>query len=644
MPGRTDSRSRLLLLLLAFAIAATALVSRLAWWQVVQREALAGQAERQTSLRVEIPSRRGTIFDRSGTVVLASTLERNRLIAWGDQLDGAQREHVLDELAVILGLDDAGRADTAQRLYAAKGYVVLARGIDGSTAERIRDAIAAGRLTGVALEPEAQRINPQPGGGPGTSLAAQLLGFVNRDGSGQYGVEQRYQDVLAGAPKIVVAQRDARSHAIPETSQVIASGVPGTDIRLTIDAGLQLAVEQELLAAWVADHPASVSAVVLDPYTGEVYAEASYPSYDANDFTTVIADDPARFLDPVVSTVYEPGSVMKMLTALAGLKAGTITPTTKVQDSGNLKLDGGRTEIHDADRRAKGLMEVQDGIAQSRNVVAARVALGLGPTTRQASATLFDVWKAIGLGQPTGIDVAGEVKGIVRDPSVQPWQEIDLANGSFGQGVAVTPIQLATAFAALVNGGKLLQPRVVRAIGGEEQRPVVRGQVMGPSLSPTLIDLMSHVVSSVPFYRDRTLVPGYYVGGKTGTAQIWDPAANGGRGDWKPDHFTMSFIGFIGREAGRPDLIVAVRIDDARPNVIRQGQLEMPVMSFELFRRVATDAITRPSLVAELPLPATAQPDAGDRAASGGAGTAGKAKTPAAGTSGDDAAPAEGLQ
>jgi stage V sporulation protein D (sporulation-specific penicillin-binding protein) len=636
MPGRTDSRGRLLLLLLAFAVVATALVARLGWWQVAQRSALAEQAQRQTTLRLEIPSRRGTIYDRSGTVVLASTLRRDRLIGWGDQLDGTAREGVLDQLAMILGLDAAGRAEMAQRLYAARGYVVLARGIDGATSDRIRDAVAGGRLTGIALEPEAQRMNPQPGGGPATSLAAHLLGFVNREGLGQYGVEQRYQDVLAGAPQIVVAQRDARSRAIPETSRVIASGVPGSDVRLTIDAGLQLAVEQELLAAWVADHPTSVSAVVLDPYTGEVYAHASYPSYDGNDYTSVIADDPGRFIDPIISTVYEPGSVMKVLTALAGLKAGTVTMTTKIQDSGVLRLDGGRNQIHDADRRAKGFMELRDGIAQSRNVVAAKVALGLGPSTRQASAALHDVWRAFGLGQPTGIDVAGEVKGIVRDPAVQPWAEIDLANGSFGQGVAVTPIQLASAFAALVNGGQLVQPRVVRAIGNEVLRPIVRGQVMDPGASPAMIDLMSHVVSSVPFYRDRTLVPGYYVGGKTGTAQIWDPTANGGKGEWKPDHFTMTFVGFIGRAPDRPDVIVAVRIQDARPAVIRVGQLEMPVMSFELFRRVATDAITRPTLVAELPAPST-PPDHG--AAGSGAGGSGRAG--GAGT--EDAAPAEGL-
>ena len=344
MLGRTDSRGRQLTLMLAFLVIATALTSRLAYWQLVQHASLAELAERQTSLRVEVPSRRGTIYDRSGTVVLASTLQRDRLVAYADQLDGAEREGVINELANILGLDETGRDDLAQKLYTARSYVVLARGLEASTSERIRAAVRGGLVRQVVLEPEPTRLSPQAGGGPGSSLAAHLLGFVNREGVGQYGIEQRYQDILAGAPQIVVAQRDSRSRAIPETSQVIASGVPGTDLRLTIDAGLQLAVEQELLAAWVADHPETVSAVVLDPYTGEIYAQATYPSYDANDYAATAASQPARFLDPVVSSVYEPGSVMKMLTTVAGLESGTVTLTTKVNDSGTLKLDGGRAE------------------------------------------------------------------------------------------------------------------------------------------------------------------------------------------------------------------------------------------------------------------------------------------------------------
>ena len=390
-----------------------------------------------------------------------------------------------------------------------------------------------------------------------------------------------------------------------DEATVSRAGEPGTDLRLTIDAGLQLRVEQELLAAWVADRAKRASAVVMDPYTGEIYAMATYPAYDANDYKGIASEDPGRFVDPIVSTVYEPGSVFKMMTAATALQAGTVTPSTRIKDVGTLRLDNGKTKIDDADRKGMGWMSFEDGIAYSRNVVAAKVALSLGKTTRDSSAMLYDMWTRLGYGQPTGIDVAGEVGGIVRDPALTPWREIDLANGAFGQGVAVTPIQLAMAYAALMNGGTLVQPHVVKAVGEHDVNVAQRGQVVDGALSSTLIKMMQHVITEVPFYRDRTLVPGYDVGGKTGTAQIWDPKANGGHGAWKVNLFNYSFIGYIGRETGVPDLVVAIRIEEARPTVVKVGRLEMPVMSFELFRRIATDAISTPDLLADRPATVT---------------------------------------
>ena len=597
MLGRTDSRGRHVVLLAIFAFAAVALVGRLAWWQVVRHEDLATQARLQTSLRIEIPSHRGAIYDRSGTVVLASTVERDRIVASTSDLNGEARRAIGAELATILGLDVKAKAALNVRLADRMAYVVLAHNLQPQVSDRIRASIAAGRLQRIALEPEPTRIYPQGGGAPNTTLAAHMLGFVNREGGGQYGVEQRYQDVLGGSPKVVLAQKDVNARAIPETATVVDAGVPGSDIRLTIDAGLQLALEQELLAAWIADHAKSVSAIVMDPNTGEIYAEASYPSYDANDYRAIAAKSPGRFVDPIVSEVYEPGSVFKMMTAVAGLENGTVTPDTRIKDVGTLWLDGGRTHVDDADRRGKGWMSFEDGVAYSRNVVAAKVALDLGSSTRTSAAKLYDVWSRLGFGSPTGIDLAGEVSGLVHDPTVRPWRQIDLANGAFGQGIAVTPIQLAAAYAAMVNGGILVQPHTVKAIGDQDVADMNRGQVIDSDLTPTLVEMMHHVVSEVPFYRDRTLIPGYYVGGKTGTAQIWDSA----RKRWKHNLFNYSFVGFVGRKTGQPELVIAVRINEGRPTIARVGQLEMPVMSFELFRRIAHDAITTPALLPEKP-------------------------------------------
>jgi cell division protein FtsI/penicillin-binding protein 2 len=608
MLGRTDSRARALIILLSFVLAAGSLGMRLGYWQVTRRDELSAMAVRQSSTRYEIPSTRGSIYDRTGTVVLATSVIRDRLAAYPKQLTPVRRADVAAHLVTILGLEGDAATELTSRMTSEREYVVLARDLDPTVSDKIRSASVGDDpdLAGLLLEPEQQRVYPQPGGAPHTTLAAHILGFVNRQGTGQYGVEQFYQDQLSGMARVVAAQKDAAGNPVPDSSTVLDPGYPGQDITLTLDASLQVAVEQELLAAWIADRAKRVSAVVMNPYTGEVVAYASYPSYDANDYQAIATADPGRFVDPIVSTVYEPGSVFKMMTAIAALGQGTVTLKTKLVDTGKLWVDHGHAHVDDADHRAMGPMMFRDAVAYSRNVVAAKVALRLGPTTRASSRILHDTWDRMGFGRPTGIDVANEVPGIVRDPATVPWREIDLANGAFGQGVAVTPIQLAQAFAAMVNGGTLVQPRVVKSVGDVETHPVNRGRVMTPGLSGTLQKLMKHVITEVDFYRSRTLIPGFEVGGKTGTAQIWDAEKQA----WKVNKFNYSFVGFISRRTGHPDLVVAVRIEEGTPTVVRLGHLEMPVMSFELFRRIAHDSISTPFLVGDdesVPSPAGVQ-------------------------------------
>ncbi|HYO42044.1 MAG TPA: penicillin-binding protein 2 [Candidatus Limnocylindrales bacterium] len=595
MLGRTDSRTRALLLLLVFVVVAGSLGARLAYWQVIYRDVVAARATQQSSMRYEIPSDRGSVYDRTGTVVLATSVSRDLLAANPKGLSRERRAEVAGRLVTLLGLEGDEAANLTARMTSEQEYTVLRQELDPEISDRIR-ALSAGKdaqLSGLILEPRQVRLYPQAGGGPRTTLAAHLMGFVNREGVGQYGVEQYYQDDLAGMDTAVAAERDASGNPIPDTSIVLEDGYPGQDITLTIDASLQVAVEQELLAAWVADRAKRVSAVVMDPYTGEVFAYASYPSYDANQYQAIATEDPGVFIDPIVSTVYEPGSVFKMMTAVAALGDGAINIKTRFKDSGTLRLDGGTSKIDDADRKAMGMMTFEDAIAYSRNVVAAKVAMRLGKTTKASSEKLYATWRKLGFGAFTGIDVANEVAGIVRDPATRPWREIDLANGSFGQGVAVTPIQLAAAFGAMLNGGVLVAPRVVKSVGDRETTPIARGRIASEKLSRTLTRLMFHVIDKVEFYRTRTIIPGFEVGGKTGTAQIWDNDAKA----WKVDLFNYSFVGYIARQAGRPDLVIAVRIEEGTPTVKRLGHLEMPVMSFELFRRIAHNAISTPDLV-----------------------------------------------
>jgi stage V sporulation protein D (sporulation-specific penicillin-binding protein) len=601
--GRTDSGARLLLLLVVFVVAGGALVTRLGYWQIVRRDDLVDSARGQIYYRAEVPSRRGQIYDRSGTVVLAASVTRDRLVVAADRLSDAGRADMVEFLAAQLSLDAAASGALAAKLATAKPYVVVARDLPPEKTQAIEAAATAARITAISFESDSARSYPQTGGGPNSTLAAQLIGFVNRDGAGQYGVEQFYQDILAGQPKVVEADRDASGKPLAETERTVEPGVPGADIRLTIDAGLQLALEQEVMAAGIANGAKSVSAVVMDPWTGEIYAEATFPSYDANRYAPIAADDPSIFVDPVVSHVYEPGSVFKMLTVIAGLEQGTTSMDRVYRDSGRLRLDGD-TKIEDADRQAMGYMPLRDGIAYSRNVIAAKVALGLAPTTGKASSILHEVWTRLGFGSPTDIDVAGEVRGLVNDPAINRWSQIDLANGSFGQGIAVTQIQVARAYAAMVNGGVLVHPHVVAGVGAQPVEVVQDAPVLDPGMTAKLSKLLEHVLAS-PWYEDQSQVPGFVVGGKTGTAQVWDDA----RKRWVFNLYNFSCVGFIGREEGHPDLVVAVKIGEARPLRSATGQIILPVTSHELFRRVATDAVTTPGLlpVLDLPDPTTAR-------------------------------------
>jgi len=600
-----ESGRRLLFLAVVFALLGSALVVRLGYWQISQRDRLVESARRQIYTRSELPSSRGDIFDRSGTIVLAATVTRERLIASGQQLTPDQRAALVALLTPILSLGDDEATALQAKLDTAKPYLVLATDLTPTVAEAIRSAVDLAGLPGLGFETTYSRAY-QPGGAPGSSLAAQLIGFVNQAGAGQYGVEQRYQDVLAGVPRVVEADKDANGQSIPETERTVTPGTPGEDISLTIDAGLQLAIEQEAMAAQIADRADSVSVVVMDPWSGAVYAEASYPSYDANDYGAAADRDASRFLDPIVAEVYEPGSVFKLLTTVAGLETGAATLQTVFRDTGHLVLDGGRNRIQDIDARAMGKLTLEDAIAFSRNVVAAKLALRLGPTVRESSAILHSVWTRFGFGQPSGIDVSGEVGGLVNDPTISAWREIDLANGSFGQGVAVTPIQLAVAYAAMVNGGTLVQPHVVGAIAGRPVTVQARGQVMDSALTPQLQGLMHHVLST-NWYHDDVKGTGFWLGGKTGTAQIWDAKAR----RWLLRQQNFSFIGFVGRRVGHPDLIIAVKIGGARPAIGATGELILAIKSTELFRRVATDAMTTPGLLPPLPVESVPAPRLG---------------------------------
>jgi cell division protein FtsI/penicillin-binding protein 2 len=573
MLGRTDSRIRLVLLLCILAVFAGALGLRLAYWQIGQADDLQRRAAEQLATNTEEQVRRGQILDRGGTV-LATTAYRDRLAAYPDLLNADERPVVAQRLADILGLGEDDTQALVATFVSAIPYAIVSRRLTEQQSDLVRSGLADELQTGeLALEPQPMRFYPNDGGSPGTTLASQLLGFVTDDGQGRYGIEQYGQDLLAGV--------DGATANVAENSLPLPQ--PGGQIQLTIDASLQLRLEKELYAAWVADRAPRVTGIVMDPYTGAILAWASVPGYDANDYADTAEASPDLFTDPILSEVYEPGSVMKMFTAAAALERGTVTLDTPVADGKVMRV--GDYTVRNGDHGSIGVVPFQDIIARSRNVGVSRVALSLADTVDEGAQILYDMWARLGIGRPTGIELGNESSGIVADPALNPWQTIDLVNRSFGQGVAITPIQLATAFCAMVNGGRLPVPHVIRSLGSEEIAAPETQQVMETDLSALLRQLMVHVVEAGPHYAEETLVPGYIVGGKTGTAQIWDKRAEA----WMPDTYNHTFVGFVG--AARPEAVILVRIHDTEPLVKKSWGMTLEITSNELFRRVALDAI-----------------------------------------------------
>ncbi len=426
--------------------------------------------------------------------------------------------------------------------------------------------------------PHPSRRYPTKGGENATTLAAQVLGYVRADNRGGEGIESYYDERLTTVD--------------PETIDLASiSGVPGDlsgleppPLRLTIDAGLQKQVEKELISVLGADEAKTVSAIIMDPNTGAVLAAASVPSYNANQFAAVFDEDSSLLRNRLFSDQYEPGSVMKVFTLAAALEAHKVTPNTKIQDEVVLKYSGGG-KVQNANHGSEGLLSVRDGIALSRNIVATKLAKMLAPRdTQKAAHALYDMWARVGMTRRTGADIANEASGSWADPDHVPWAPIDLANRSFGQGVSATLPQLARGVSTFVNGGYLVQPHLVAdgAAAGVEKERVLEARV-----ARQVKDILTYVTGSVPWYAAGSLIPGYHIGGKTGTAQIWDVK----KARWKPGRFNHSFVGFVGGR--KQEFVIAVRIEEPTPLSRKQGSIPLQVESYELFQMVARATIDR---------------------------------------------------
>jgi cell division protein FtsI/penicillin-binding protein 2 len=543
MLARTDSRTRALVLLLIVTLLSGAIGARLVWWQVIERDRLATMAMQQLAQRQEIPAGRGEIFDANG-IMLATSVELQSIFATPTTLRDAddRRAWATETAGVLAPLLGFSEEELAAKLDSGRHWVWVSRRVEPHVSDRVREL----GLKGIGMLPETRRVYPVTGPADGTTLAAQVLGYVNVDGAGQYGIEGAENRLLAGSPGFVTAQEDVAGRRIADSVYELQPPVDGKSLTLTIDAGVQHLLEAVLWDTYRTNKAKGATGIVMDPRSGAILGMANYPSFDANQYATT---DPALFLNQAVSRQYEPGSVMKAFTVAAALETGAVDVDDTFVDDNNLVLRGAR--IQNADRYfypyGRGPLTPSEILAYSNNVGAAKIALELGPEK------LYDMFKRFGFGAPTGIEISGEANGVVWNPTgPNASGELTTAQNAFGQGLSVTAVQLVAGYAALANGGNLVTPHLVAGwtdIDGNHT-PVATPpaeRIMREEVADTVLELLVEAIDDG--IASGASLAGYAVAGKTGTAQIAGPAEverrDGEDEDGNPRTSTITLRGYI---------------------------------------------------------------------------------------------------
>lgn len=466
---------------------------------------------------------RGEIYDRNGHL-----LAGNRTVyEVGVSLDEIED---LDALTYVLGtyLDMTSEEVRDKLLNSPETwrYVVVKDFVDASTVAALQEVVKQledaddNRLNGLGFKPHFQRSYPEK------SLASNVLGFVARDGRGYFGVEEKYNDLLAGNAVQLWVPRD------PNKATEIPKVPNGTTLVLTIHRDLQAKVESILDGALLEYGAKNGAIIVMDPKTGEILAMASTPRMDLNNYTDYfrLYDNGSQY-NRAISMAYEAGSVVKVLTMAAALDAGIVTPDTTYIDAGSINVGG--ITIRNWDRQPWGQRSMTECLRYSLNVCLAWVA------TQMGSPTFYAYMDRFGLGHRTGVDLADEAMGRLKVPGDSDWYPVDLGTNAFGQGISVTPLQMMMAVSAIANEGQMVTPHVLYAMLRDGHQYNVPSQYAGSPISAQTARTLAEMLAiSLEGESSAALVPGYRVAGKTGTAQI--PTPNG----YDPNHTNVSFIGW----------------------------------------------------------------------------------------------------
>lgn len=535
----------------------------------------AGAGEEHQSV-FDVSGRRGDIVDRFG-VPFATNLPSAAVYAQPNEVGDARQEAAA--LAPILGLSSS---QLAKDLSAKESFVYLKREVPKSVAARVMRL----NLRGVAAndEPLGLRVDPQG------RIGSTVIGFTGVDNQGLAGIEYAFNNDLSGKPGEVVENTDNAGRPIPFGGRIVKPALVGDTVVLTIDRMLEFEAEDVLKQAVERYHGQDGSAIVMRAQTGEIMALANYPNFDPSDFA---ASAESAWRDRAITDPYEPGSTFKLITATAALDSGKVSldDTFPAVDS----IEVGNRIIHNADdgMLASGHSRetLDDIVAYSHNVGAAEVALRVGEQT------MYDYMRRFGLDQPTGVDLPGESAGLIGTPD--NWYGSRLATIGFGQGVSITALQLARAYAAIANGGELMRPLIVRSIVASNGKtvktfaPDPQGRVMKPETAAELLKMLRDV-----FARGTASVikmPGYALAGKTGTAQMVID------GSYVPGAYTASFVGIV--PADRPQYVILIKID--RP----QGEYYGSIVAAPAFRDLASRVLWREGVLPKHASSSIADPD-----------------------------------
>jgi cell division protein FtsI (penicillin-binding protein 3) len=528
----TALRSRTLIFAAFVACAFLGILLRIGHLHVFKHEEYSRLAEAQRAKTVSLRPKRGPILDRAG-LVLAESAAAESLFGLPTRMSDSAR--VATELAPILG---EPASDIARRLDPDKRFVWVKRKLPPRVAQAVQDL----HEPTLGFIQESLRLYPN------RELAAQVVGFEGLDGKGLSGIEQAWDVHLAGAEGKALIERDALGRDVTGAPRVLKPSVPGQGVALTIDATLQYIAEKEVDAAWRRTRAKGAMAVMMDPRTGEILAMAIRPTFNPNAFGAA-TDEERR--NRAITDPFEPGSTFKVIMAAGALEEGVVRPTDRFYgENGKIKI---ATAVI-GDWKPFGWLTFSEVLQNSSNVGSIKAGLQLGKERYYKYITGFGFGQAVGLGLP------GESRGQLRPPP--QWSALSLATMSIGQEISVTAVQMVTAFAAIANGGRLMQPQIVRALldaNGREVRafePRAVRQVISPATARELTTILTAVVREGTGH--NAAIPGYDVAGKTGTAQKMDPSTR--RYSHAPG--ILSFVGFA--PADDPRIAMIVLLDEPK--------------------------------------------------------------------------------